>query len=85
MRGFNELKEEALRVLEEKGELNSSQISAMLMIKEDNAQMLLLRIHRQGLVSRVAAKPVGKRGRRPYRYVITDRGRARLEYYEEKG
>lgn len=85
MRGFNELKKETLELLKERECLTSLEVANELAISVDNSQMVLLRACRQGLVSRIPLPRIEKRGRAAYVYSITDRGRSRLEYYEEKG
>lgn len=74
-----ELKRSVLELLETSS-VTSEDVANELGCKVNNASMCLLKLFRQGLVDREMMF-LGKRRKPPYVYVLTDRGRARLEYY----
>jgi len=59
------------------GSLTSRSLSRSLDISVENAAMVLLRVHRQRLVDRTRIERTFPR--RSYTYVITERGRERLD------
>lgn len=83
-RSWNELKISVLELLKNNPKLTSHDISATMATGVPSAGMILLNLHRQGLVDRkrpglwrIFRKP-------PYEYSINDRGLRRLNYLSQK-
>ena len=80
-RQYNELKELLLHFLSREGSSQSKEIANSLELSIGNTKMAMLRLRRQGLVSRSPGERIGK-GRRPNIYSVTGRGVERLEWLE---
>lgn len=81
-RAYNEMKSAILEILKQKGGLTSKDIAKSLGCDVHHVGMSLLRLYRQGLVRRDPGF-VREWKKPPYLYRISDRGRARLQYYRE--
>lgn len=78
-RRWNELKVLTLKALTN-GSMTSKELALRLGIERANAQMVLYRLYRQGLLERSQIPTAYYR--KPFQYIITSRGLGRLEYLE---
>lgn len=81
-RTWNQLKRSILELLKEKDDVTSRDVALALGCDVHNVGMALYRLHKQRLVDR-ETRSLGIWRKPPYHYNINDRGRARLDYYEE--
>jgi hypothetical protein len=75
MSGFNEAKNEILKLILELGEATSGDIAEFTNRSMENASMLMLLYHRWGLLSRY-------RTSKGFVYAVTDRGIERLAWLQ---
>jgi len=78
----NELKIEVLKILEQRPSVIAHDLVGSLNITVENAQMVLHRIYKQGLVTRSTSSKSFVKS--PYSYTITPRGQGRLRYLTAK-
>ena len=70
-----------LNFLRREGSNQSREMASSLNLSIGNVKMAMLRLRRQGLVSRSPGERIG-RGRRAFIYSVTGRGVERLEWFE---
>jgi len=75
--GFNVRKKQILQLLDEK-EMTAREVAKKLKIAERTARNHLLRYRRRGLLNRTGGSFVPGRGKNPYLYKTTEKGRKKL-------